>query len=427
MQSLGMKFNQENVIEQCSQLVNVLGGYGYDLCSLDSGWSMGANGDEYGRIIYDSSIFNILQLADHLHSIGLKLGVYVVPGYFANDANKTVLGTNYSLFEIGNGHNNGLARIDLNYSHPGAQKWCNSVIDQFAEWGVDMIKLDYVTPGSPDSGVDLLKDNSGIVACYHNAITQQKRQIRLDISWKLSRDEPFYTIWSMNADTMRTDQDLNGGKGAQTQWSTVQRAIEQYREYIVQVSNADSAILTIYPDMDNLFVGNNARLSGLTNAQRQAVMSHWIGAGANLIIGSNMIELDDYGLALLTNQRALKIANNFKSKYPMQPTLGNKNSTHGRQGQVWIAAPTADSDVAVVLVANYGNSGNNDLFDPTPIQSWWFYNFTFSDIGLDGSVMYTVEDVWNSNDDFIADGDEIISGMLQDVEVKFWRLIKGNK
>ncbi|CAF4484834.1 unnamed protein product, partial [Rotaria magnacalcarata] len=38
----------------------------------------------------------------------------------------------------------------------------------------------------------------------------------------------------MNADTMRTGQDLNGGKGAQTQWSTVQRAIEQYREYIVQ-------------------------------------------------------------------------------------------------------------------------------------------------------------------------------------------------
>ena len=62
--------------------------------------------------------------------------------------------------------------------------------------GVDMIKLDYVTPGSPDNGVNLLKDNSGIVVCYHNAIAQQKRQIRLDISWKLCRDEPYYNIWS---------------------------------------------------------------------------------------------------------------------------------------------------------------------------------------------------------------------------------------
>lgn len=134
MQTLGMKLNQENVIEQCNQLAQVLGGYGYNLCSLDSGWSVGAEGDKYGRIIYDSSIFNIPQLADYLHSKGLKLGVYVVPGYFANDANKTVFGTNYTLSDIGNDHNNGLARIDLNYSHPGSQKWCNSVIDQFTEW-----------------------------------------------------------------------------------------------------------------------------------------------------------------------------------------------------------------------------------------------------------------------------------------------------
>ena len=134
MQTLGMKFNQENVIEQCDQLINALDGYGYDLCSLDSGWSVGDVGDEYGRIIYDSSIFNIPQLAEHLHSKCLKLGVYVVPGYFAKDANKTVLDTNYKLSEIGNGHNNGLARIDLNYSHPGAQKWCNSIIDQFSQW-----------------------------------------------------------------------------------------------------------------------------------------------------------------------------------------------------------------------------------------------------------------------------------------------------
>ncbi len=62
--------------------------------------------------------------------------------------------------------------------------------------GADMIKLDYVTPGSPDNGVHRLENNSGIVVCYHNAIAQQKRQIRLDISCKVSRDEPFYTIWS---------------------------------------------------------------------------------------------------------------------------------------------------------------------------------------------------------------------------------------
>lgn len=227
----------------------------------------------------------------------------------------------------------------------------------------------------------------------------------------------------ISADTMRTDQDLNGGKGVQTQWSTVQRAVEQYREYILQVSSTNSTnVLTIYPDMDNLFVGNNASLSGLTDNQRQTVMSHWIGAGANLIIGSNMTALDIYGLTLLTNRRAIDVANNFTAKFPMQPTLGNKNRTHGRQGQVWIAGPTNESNVAVILVANYGNSGNNNLFDPPPTQSWWFYNFTFNDIGLHADTTYIVEDVWDSDADFTIQRDEIVSGTLQDSQVKFWRV-----
>ena len=223
---------------------------------------------------------------------------------------------------------------------------------------------------------------------------------------------------------MRTDQDLNGGPGVQTQWPTVQRAIEQYREYILQVANDSSVTLTIYPDMDNLFVGNNGSLSGLTNNQRQTVMTHWIGAGANLIIGSNMTALDDFGRALLTNKRALEIANNFTSKYPMRPTQGNNNPARGRQGQVWIAGPTAGSEIAAIVVANYGNSGNNNLFDPIPTQSWWSYNFTFSDIGLDADATYAVEDVWHLDADFTVRGNEMVAGTLQDAEVKFWRITK---
>jgi hypothetical protein len=140
-----------------------------------------------------------------------------------------------------------------------------------------------------------------------------------------------------------------------------------------------------------------------------------------------MTEMDDYGLALLTNQRALEIANNFTTKYPMQPTQGNNNPTHGRQGQVWIAGPAGDSDVAVVLVANYGNSGNNNLFDPIPTQGWWSYSFTFSGIGLDANATYAIEDVWDSAADFTVHGDEIVSGTLQDAEVKFWRLTRTKK
>jgi alpha-galactosidase len=61
--------------------------------------------------------------------------------------------------------------------------------------GVDFIKLDYVTPGSPDNGAGIPADNSGSVKSYHKAIAQSGRQMRLDISWKLERNDTYYSIW----------------------------------------------------------------------------------------------------------------------------------------------------------------------------------------------------------------------------------------
>ncbi|THU78466.1 hypothetical protein K435DRAFT_876613 [Dendrothele bispora CBS 962.96] len=74
--------------------------------------------------------------------------------------------------------------------------------------GVDFIKLDFVTPGSP---MLLPKNSSGTVIAYHEAITKakSKRPMRLDISWKLVQDPTHYSIWSSNADSFRTDQDIN--------------------------------------------------------------------------------------------------------------------------------------------------------------------------------------------------------------------------
>lgn len=50
------------------------------------------------------------------------------------------------------------------------------------------MKLDNVTPVS--SG-----NNSGSVSCYHKAIENSGRQIRLDITWKQERNDTYYDIW----------------------------------------------------------------------------------------------------------------------------------------------------------------------------------------------------------------------------------------
>ncbi|KAB2573557.1 Glycoside hydrolase family 27 [Lasiodiplodia theobromae] len=373
-----------------------LGSYGYEYCSLDSGWSLATSGDEFGRITYDPSLFDLPELADHLHDKGAKLGVYILPGFFSADADKKIEGTDISLSSIQTDEQNpcrAMSRCNINYNKTGAQEWCDSNVKQFAEWGVDLIKLDYVTPGSPDADADLSTDNSGSVACYHKAIENSGRKMRLHISWNLDRNTTYYDIWKSNADAMRTDRDINNSnKSTLTQWSNVQHAIEQYRQYILlQLDSA--AELTIYPDLDALLIGNAANTTGLTDLQRQAVFTHWIGAGAPLLLGSDLTALDAYGKALLSNPLANDVAR-FTAGRPMVPTQGNSDGAKGRQRQVWLAGPDETTGVVVAVLANYGANGNNDLFGSKPDDSDQVFTISPKDLGLASSGYYVVEDVW---------------------------------
>lgn len=70
--------NQANFLSQCGLLAKNFADVGYTYCSLDSGWSRGSDGDEYGRIIANATVFpDMKALADTLHGQGLKLGIYI--------------------------------------------------------------------------------------------------------------------------------------------------------------------------------------------------------------------------------------------------------------------------------------------------------------------------------------------------------------
>lgn len=131
-------FDQDHVIQQANALIAALPGSVLDAgsyyISLDSGWSIGDHGDEYGRICYDSSKFDIPSLAAYLHSRGLKLGVYVLPGAFYKDRDKMIYGTSIPISATLSGNNNGFARCDFNFEKEGVQEWHNSVVALFAKW-----------------------------------------------------------------------------------------------------------------------------------------------------------------------------------------------------------------------------------------------------------------------------------------------------
>jgi len=139
-------FNQTHVIEQTDALatlisqnkVNSTSDY---YISLDSGWSIGDHGDGSGRITYDPDRFDIPILAKYLHSKGLKLGIYVLPGSFVKDGNKIIFGTERDgrgilIKDTWSGNNNGFARNDFDFTKKGVQEWHDEVVALFAEWYV---------------------------------------------------------------------------------------------------------------------------------------------------------------------------------------------------------------------------------------------------------------------------------------------------
>ena len=384
-------FNQENVIKQCSVLAQPeFKAMGYDVCSLDAGWA--ANTDEYGRIIYNSSRFDLPTLGNYLHGVGLKMGVYVIPGVPCEAANKTIKGTNLKISDGWIGNNDALDYCDWDFSKDGVQQWHDSLVELWASWGVDMIKLDFVTPGSPYNGANLVCNNSAAVQAYQTAIEKSGHQIRLDLSWKLCRNETYLPVWSSFAESMRTDQDIdNYGEDTFVAWQEVQRAIDNYRQYI-SLQKQRGVPITIYPDMDNLFVGNPENVTGVSDTQRYTIMNHWLGAAANLIIGSDLTTLDALGIKLLTSPQSAEAAN-FFAQYPMQPRNPGTGNNLALQMQAWIAGPSEQKQ-AYVLIANYGPDQGAGGFG-TSVAGVQPVTVSLSNLGITGEWKFT--DVWNGN------------------------------
>ena len=386
------ELDQEFVIKQCSVLAQPeFKAMGYDVCSLDAGWAASTT-DEYGRISYNATRFNLPTLGKYLSGHGLELGVYVIPGVPCEAGNKTIKGTNIKLSEAFIGNNDGLDYCDWDFSKNGAQQWHDSLIELWASWGVRMIKLDFVTPGSPWNGANLLCNSSPAVQAYQTAIKKSGHQIRLDLSWKLCRNETYLPYWSSFAESMRTDQDIdNYGQATFVAWQEVQRAVDNYRQYI-SLQKQRKVPITIYPDMDNLFVGNSENVTGVSDTQRYTIMNHWLGAAANLIIGSDLTTLDNLGIKLLTSKQSVTAAN-FFAQYPMQPRNPGTGNNLAQQLQAWIAGPTPEKQ-GYVLIANYGPDQGAGGFG-TSVTGIQPVTVSLSDLGIKGKWKFT--DVWNGN------------------------------
>ena len=140
--------------------------------------------DDFSRLIPAENRFptskngkGFKPLADYIHSLGLKFGIHIMRGIPRQAAhlNTKILGTNSTAREVAHPNSICLWNTDMygvNVSREGAQAYYDSIVELYASWEVDFIKVDDIA--RPYS--------SGDVELIHNAIKKSKREIILSLS-----------------------------------------------------------------------------------------------------------------------------------------------------------------------------------------------------------------------------------------------------
>ena len=288
---------------------------GYQYVNLDDFWyqcpgPQGPNVDAYGRWIIDPSIFptqgdadGIKVVADYIHSLGMKFGIYVTPGISkqAVERNTPIKGTSYTAAQIAkpsvreNNYNcKGMVRID--YNQPGAQEYTNSWVDMLAAWGVDYIKIDGMT-----------NNNAADVKAWSDAIRQSGRPMVLDVTQGDFTTAIAPTLmkyanqWEFAPDVECYKCEKGGSSYPLTSWTDIAKRFNYVAEW-QPYSGAGG-----FNDYDSLEVGNGSN-DGLTSVERQTQISLWALGASPLLLGVDLTHLDPTDLQkYLENSEVLAI------------------------------------------------------------------------------------------------------------------------
>lgn len=236
-------------------------------------------------------------LADYVHGKGLKFGIHILRGIprQAVERNLPVLGAGVTAADIADVNsvcswNKDMYGVDM--SKPGAQAYYDSMVAQYAAWGVDFIKAD-----------DMSRPyHAAEIAALHQAIVKAGRPMVLSLS---PGPAPLEQVEDLrkNAEMWRVEDDLWDS------WKSVRRVYDRAEPWAPYTGDGH------WPDMDMLPLGHigiraergDDRLSKLTHDEQQTVMTMWAILRSPLIFGGDLPTLDAYTRSLLTNRAVLAV------------------------------------------------------------------------------------------------------------------------
>lgn len=361
--------------------------------------------DEYGRVIPAPNRFPSASdgkgfgpIAEYIHNKGLKFGIHIMRGIprQAVTQNVKIKGTEYTARQVAHPASICCWNSDmygLDCTKPGAQEYYDSLLELYASWGVDFIKVDDIcVKYGRTNDESTLAYGGDEIEMLRRAIDKCGRPIVLSLSpgpAMLDKAEHL----RKNANMWRITNDLWDS------WDNIMEMFSRCNEWSPYVSEG------CYPDCDMLPLGHISiigcehgvgdRMCRLSQDEQKTMMSLWCIFRSPLMLGAEMTDLDSWTLSLLTNEEVLKMHKDSRDAHQIERSFDLITwGAHDEEGSCYIA---------LFNVTNWDET----------------FSFDFRKAGLEG--YYEVRDLWERED--LGSVDKIVT-KVKSHGVKLYKLSK---
>ena len=315
--------------------------------------------DEYGRYLPATNRFpsaangkGFKELADYVHSKGLKFGIHIMRGIPKEAVEKKLPIKDANGVTADQIYTTELQCRWLrdNYTvladKPGAQEYYNSIFDLYAEWGVDFIKIDDISRPYHQGEIELVR----------NAIDQCGRPIVLSLSPGRTPIENAAHV-SEHANMWRMVDDV------WDLWRDIVQLLDVAQGWYPYIKEGT------WPDCDMIPLGRISvrgergadRMTRLTKDEQYTLMTLFTIFRSPLMFGGDMPSNDEFTLSLLTNREVLKM---HREGTGVQQVFNNDNqiaisSRNPNTGEVYLAIFNIDNEKTLDISVNLKNIGLN--------------------------------------------------------------------
>ena len=355
----GTTVTEQQIKEQADAMAKYLLPNGYKYLTVDIQWyEPEAKGhaydpkavltmDEYGRLTPGLKKFpsaadgkGFKPLADYVHSKGLKFGIHIMRGIPRQAVEKItpVLGTAVKSQDIALTNSRCAWNPDMygvDATKPEGQAYYNSIVQMYADWGVDFIKCDDIS--RPYDNVQKAE-----IEALRNAIDKTGRPIILSLSPGATPVTAAEHVMN-HANMWRITDDF------WDRWGLLLAMFERLDAWTPYRGPGH------FPDADMLPIGivEFQRPTNFTKNEQYTLMSMWAIGRSPLIFGGDMTKLDDFTKEMLTNPEMLKVN---------QQSINNRQVSRDKNLIVWTADVPNSKDKYVALF-NAQSKGDNIDFN----------------------------------------------------------------